>query len=87
MELAVTYWGGDTGRAYDILANGELLATETVDNSKPNQYFEKRYSIPAKILDGATNGRVTLKFSSKSGSGAGAAGIYDVRLMKPASPQ
>jgi len=87
VELAVTYWGGDAGRAYDILTNGELLATATVDNSKPNQYFEKRYSIPAKILDGATNGRVTIKFSSKSGSGAGAAGIYDVRLMKPdASP-
>jgi uncharacterized protein len=80
VELTVTYWSGDTGRAYDILANGELLATETVDNSKPNQYFERRYAIPAKILDGATNGRVTIKFSARSGAGAG---IYDVRLMKP----
>jgi len=83
VELAVTYWGGDTGRAYDILANGELLATETVDNSKPNQYFEKRYALPVRILDGATNGRVIIKFSSKSGAGARAAGIYGVRLMKP----
>jgi hypothetical protein len=82
VELAVTYWGGDVGRGYDILANGELLATEIVDNSKPNQYFEKRYALPAKILDGTTNGRVTIKFSAKSGSGAD---IYDVRLMKPDS--
>jgi hypothetical protein len=80
VELAVTYWGGDTGRAYDILVSGELLATETVDNSKPNQFFEKRYALPAKLLDGTPNGRVTIKFSAKSGSGAG---IYDVRLMKP----
>lgn len=81
VELAVTYWGGDTGLAYDILANGDLLATETVDNSKPGQFFERRYPIPAKILAGAINGRITIKFSSKSGEPAG--GIYDVRLMKP----
>ncbi len=84
VNLVVTYWGGDMGRAYDIFANGELLATETVDGSKPNQYLEKHYPIPAKILDGATNGRATIKFSSKSGP---AAGVYDVRLMKPGSQQ
>lgn len=80
VDLSVTYWGGDMGRSYDILVNGQLLATEVVDNSKPNQYFEKRYSIPARILDNAANGRVTIKFASKSGS---APAIYDVRLMKP----
>jgi hypothetical protein len=81
VDLAVTYWGGDTGRACDIFVNGELLATETVDNSKPGQFFEKRYSIPAKFLSGAVNGRITIKFSAKPGAAAG--GIYDVRLMKP----
>jgi hypothetical protein len=81
VELAVTYWGGDVGRAYDIFVNGELLATETVDNSKPNQYFEKHYSLPAKILSGATNDRITIKFSAKPGTTAG--GVYDVRLMRP----
>ena len=81
VDLAVTYWGGDAGRSYDILANGELLGAETADNSKPDQLFEKRYSIPANALAGATNGRVTIKFSTKQGSVAG--GVYDVRLMKP----
>jgi uncharacterized protein len=83
VELAVTYWGGDAGRTFDILANGELLATEKVDNSKPNQFFEKRYAIPAKVLAIATDGRVTIKFSAQSGSSVG--GVYDVRLMKPDS--
>jgi hypothetical protein len=81
VDLAVTYWGGDAGRAYDILVNGELLATGTVDNSKPGQDFEKRYSLPAKVLSGEANGRITIKFSAKPGATAG--GIYDVRLMKP----
>jgi hypothetical protein len=83
VELAVTYRGGDAGRTFDILANGELLATEKVDNSKPNQFFEKRYAIPAKVLAIATDGRVTIKFSAQSGSSVG--GVYDVRLMKPDS--
>lgn len=79
VELEVTYWGGDTGRTFDILAGGELLASETLDASKPRQFFEKRYSIPEKVLAGATQGRIIVKFSGKQGSGAGA--VYDVRLM------
>jgi len=80
VDLAVTYWGGDAGRTFDILANGELLATETLNNSKPGEFLEKRYSIPANVLSSAAGGRITIKFSSKSG-GVGA--VYDVRLMKP----
>jgi len=79
VELSVTYWGGDTGHANDILVNGELLATETLAGAKPNEFIEKRYPLPAKFLDGDTNGRVTITFSSKS---ARPAGIYDVRLMR-----
>lgn len=79
VELEVTYWGSDTGRTFDILADGELLATETLDGSKPRQLFSKRYPIPEKVLARATNGRIAIRFSGKQGSGAGA--VYDVRLM------
>ena len=82
-ELAVTYWGGDTGRTFDILANDQLLATDTSDDSRPGQFFEKRYSIPAKVLSGAANDRITIKFSTKPDSRPGM--VYDVRLMKPDS--
>ena len=84
VELAVTYWGGETNRTFDILANGERLATETFNNPNPGQLFEKRYFLPAKILSGATNGRVMIKFSAPQGSSV--AGVYDVRLMKAESP-
>jgi hypothetical protein len=84
VELAVTYWGGDTNRTFDILANGERFATETFDNPKPGQFFEKRYAIPTAALAGASDGRVTIKFSAQPGSSVG--GVYDVRLMKPDSP-
>ena len=83
VELSVTYWGGDAGRAYDILVNGELLASAPVDQDKPAQFIERRHPIPAGMLDGAPNGRVTVTFSSKSRPSAG---IYDIRLMKAGSP-
>jgi len=79
VELSVTFWGGDAGRAYDILVNGELLATETLADAKPNEFIEKRYPLPAKFLDGTVNGRVIVRFAAKS---AQRAGIYDVRVMK-----
>lgn len=83
VDLAVTYWGGDAGRTFDILAGGKLLATEVLNNSKPGQFFEKKYSLPAAVLSGAPNGRVTIKFAAKPGAIAG--GVFDVRLMKPDS--
>jgi uncharacterized protein len=82
VELSVTYWGGDAGRAYDILINGELLATETLAGAKPNEFIEKRYPLPAKFLDGNVAGRVVVRFSAKSAPPTRAAGVYDVRLMK-----
>lgn len=77
-DLVVTYWGGDAGRTFDILANGKLLATQELKGDKPSQFFEKRYPLPADIL-ATTDGRVTIKFVAKVWV---AGGVYDVRLMK-----
>jgi DUF1680 family protein len=84
VELAVTYWGGERDRTFDVLANDTLIATEQLTGAKPGQFFEKRYTIPADTLSAATDGRVTVKFAGKSGSDVG--GVFDVRLMRPAKP-
>jgi DUF1680 family protein len=82
--LAVTYWGGDRDRNFDLLANGRLLAMEHLDGSGQGQFFEKRYPLPADVLSTATSGRVTIQFTAPTGL---AGGVFDVRLMKPdASP-
>ncbi|MCX8157373.1 MAG: glycoside hydrolase family 127 protein [Verrucomicrobiae bacterium] len=83
-ELAVTYWGGDQGRTFEIFANGERLATETLNNSRPGEFFEKRYPIPPAVLARSANGRVLIRFAAKPGALAG--GVFDVRLMKPEKP-
>jgi hypothetical protein len=82
VDLAVTYWGGDRDRNFDILANGNLLATERLDGSRQGQFFEKRYSIPADVLATTTNGRITIKFTAPTGL---AGGVFDARRMKPES--
>jgi DUF1680 family protein len=78
--LTVTYWGGENGRAFRILANGTLLASERLNQPRPNQFIEKRYLIPADVL-AATGGSVVIKFVAEPGSLAG--GIYDLRLDRP----
>jgi len=83
VDLAVTYWGGDRDRNFDVLANGKLLATERPDGSRQGQFIDKRYSIPADVLATATSGRITIKFTAPTGL---AGGVFDVRLMKPDSP-
>ena len=83
-ELAVTYFGSDTGRTFDILVNGIAIATETLKGEKPDEFVEKTYPIPGQAMAKAANGRITVKFVAKEWV---AGGIYGLRLMKPDSGQ
>lgn len=79
IELAVTYSGGDAGRTFDISVNGVVLATESLKGDRPGSFFEKRYAIPAELLQSAPDGRLTIRFAAPTGL---AGGLYDVRLMR-----
>jgi hypothetical protein len=82
-ELAVTYWGGDRDRNFDVFANDTLLATERLNGEKPGEFFERRYPLPASVISSNANGRATIRFSARPGSLAG--GIFELRLMQPAT--
>jgi len=82
--LAVTYSGDDRGREFDILVNGTVIATQRLTGEKPNHFIEKRYPIPSDILQAAGNGRLTIQFAAKQRL---AGGLYDVRLLKPGTPE
>lgn len=80
-ELWVTYWGGETGRReFDILVDGERIATQKLDRNKPDAFFDQVYPIPADVVKGKD--RVTLRFQARPGAWAG--GVFGVRVMKPA---
>ncbi len=78
-DLLVTYWGSDTGnRNFDILVNGQKIATQTLNNNKPNEFFDATYPIPAELTQGKS--KVTVRFQAQPGAMAG--GVFGVRLLK-----
>ncbi len=78
-QLSVTYSGTDSGREFDILANGTLIATQTLAGETPGEFVEKRYEIPASVLAAAPEGRVTVRFVAKK---VLAGGVFDIRLLR-----
>lgn len=78
MSLAVTYWGSDGGRVFDVLVDGEKIATQRLDNNKPGQFYDEIYPLPENVVRGKQ--RVTVKFQAHAGSTAG--GVFGVRLVR-----
>lgn len=79
LELHVTYWGGDSGgREFDMLVDGQLVATQTLDNNKPGVFYDETYRVPAELLQGKE--KITVKFQAHPGKVAG--GVFGCVLMK-----
>ncbi len=78
-ELDLTYFGSDTGRTFDIVVNGIVIATEHLTGEKPDEFIERTYPIPGQAMAKAVNGRLTVKFVAKEGV---AGGVYGLRLMR-----
>jgi uncharacterized protein len=80
-ELWVTYWGSDGGnRVFDILIDDRKLATQRLQNNRPDRFYEEVYRLPPEMTTGKAS--VTVKFQAQPGSTAG--GVFGVRMLKPA---
>ena len=77
-NLVCVYWGSDAGREFDILADGKKIATEILNNSKPNQFIYKEYKIPAEIIHNKNS--VTITFQAHKAGTAG--GLFGCRIVK-----
>ncbi|WMI66775.1 glycoside hydrolase family 127 protein [Aestuariibaculum sp. YM273] len=75
--LRVTYFGGDTGRTFNILINGMQISEVTLDGSKGNVFYDVDYEIPIDLT--REKDILNVRFEAKAGSVAG--GIYGVRLI------
>ena len=50
-ELLVIYWGSDAGgREFDILIDGQKLATEKLESNKPGQFYDQAYPLPKELI-------------------------------------
>ena len=77
-SLECTYWGSDDGRVFDILVDGQVLATQTLNRNNPNQFFERQYYIPLALTKGKN--KITIRFQAHPGKTAG--GVFGVRMLR-----
>lgn len=78
LQLVCTYWGSDSARAFDILIDGQKLATEKLVAAKPNVFFDAVYTIPPIMLKGKK--MVTVKFQAHPQNTAG--GLFGARIVR-----
>lgn len=76
-SIAVTYYGGDVNRVFDIYLEGQKLAHVVLDGSQGDTFFTKEYAMPAWAPKA---GNVMIKFVAEKGSIAG--GVFDIRLIR-----
>ncbi len=79
MDLAVTYWGSETGnRVFDILVDGNRIATQELDRNKPNEYFVVVYPIPFEH----TNGKEMVRVRFQAHADKLAGGVFGCRVVR-----
>ncbi len=78
-ELVCTWWGSETGaRTFDILVDGQKIASQTLLNDKPGQFWEAAYPVPDALVRGKQ--KVTVKFAARPGNFAG--GLFGCRMVR-----
>jgi hypothetical protein len=79
MTLYCEYWGSDVPpRTFDILVDGTKIATQALDRSKPNAFFQVEYPLPPDLLKDRE--KVTVRFQAQPGNTAG--GVFDCGVLK-----
>ena len=78
VTLVCTYWGSDVRKTFDILVDGQKIATQTLSGSKPGAFFDVDYKIPAELTRGKD--KVTVKFQAEPGGVAG--GVCGCVMLK-----
>lgn len=70
MTLVLEYWGGFTGsKTFDILIDGEKMATENISGKKDGSFLDVFYDIPTNLTAGKE--KVTVKLDPHVGHRAG----------------
>lgn len=84
MTLVADYWGGFTGsKTFDIVIDGEKIATENVAQKADGQYITVSYLIPPELTAGKN--QIEIKFMPHVGHRAGP--VFEARTIEQASAQ
>ncbi len=78
VSLLCTYWGGEgSPRQFDILVEGQKIASQHLHNDQPGKFFDVTYPVPAELTRGKD--RVIVRFQAGPHTTAG--GVFDFRVM------
>jgi len=80
LVLEATYWGDERKRAFDILIDDQIVATQQLEALKPGQFVDVDYAVPEALTRGGAS--VTVRFQPHPGHTAGP--VFGVRLFTPA---
>ena len=70
MALVAEYWGGYTGsKTFDILVNGEKIATENISGKRDGHFIDVQYDLPERLTAGVS--KIKVEYSPHIGNRAG----------------
>jgi DUF1680 family protein len=79
-SVRVTYWGGESRRhRFEVLVEGEPIATQSLFDDRPGEVFPVEYPIPDRL----TRGRERARVAFRPAPGGSAAAVFDVRVVRP----
>jgi len=77
LSLMVSYWGSDFGRTFDILVDGEYVATESLQSKAPDRLYDAVYPLKRELTAGKTQLTVVVQAPAKGMAGP----VFGVRLL------
>ncbi|GAA0532574.1 glycoside hydrolase family 127 protein [Rhizomicrobium palustre] len=80
LMLAVTYWGGEVNRDFNIEVDGALVAHQLLTGQKPGEWLDLEYAIPLELTKGKD--KITVRFVSLNRKSVGP--VFGVRLFTAA---
>jgi hypothetical protein len=80
MAVRCTYWGDDVPpRCFDILVDGQKIATQALNRNQPGEFFGVEYPIPTEFTRGKEHAIV--RFAAHPDNLAG--GVFGLSILKP----
>jgi hypothetical protein len=76
--LHCTYGGDDVGRVFEILVEGQLIATEKLERNRPGEFFDIYYRLPRELIEGRKE--LVVQFRALPDSLAG--GVFGCAVLK-----
>ena len=79
MALIVTYYGDEwRKRTFEILADGQRIGDQVIEQRGAPRFFDVKYPIPATVVEGKH--KITIRFQATQGNEI--AGVFGLRMVR-----